>query len=79
MADTHACCRPKLQNEANARVCGAVATVVGFLALRAALGGSERDSTHERLFMLFVVCTSTPNQVNLSSYRAAWIDCLISS
>ena len=76
MADFHACCRPKLQNEANARVCGAVATVVGLHALRAALGGSERDSTLEQLCM---VCTSTPNQVNLSTYRAAWIDCLISS
>ena len=49
----------------------AVAAVVGLLALRAALGGSERDSRLERVFVLFVVCTSTPNQVNLSSYRAA--------
>ena len=46
----------------------AVAAVVGLLTLRTALGGSERNSTLQRLF---VVCTSTPNQVNLSSYRAA--------
>ena len=68
----------KAFDRANARDCGCLAPLVGLLALRVDLGPSQ-DSVCVRLFSIFVVCTSIPNQVNPSSYRAAFLVCLISS